>query len=81
MLASSVIEKLNPLLSSQNSDLINAAVRLLLNLSFDTSARVKMVKSGLVPRLVSLLEDTGIVPRLVSLLEDTGVRHFYKTMI
>ena len=36
MVSSSVIEKLSPLLVSVNSDLINAVVRLLLNLSFDS---------------------------------------------
>merc|ERR1719266_2495717 len=57
MLSSSVIEKLTPLLSSNNSDLINAIVRLLLNLSFDAAARSLMVRTGMLPRLVGLLHD------------------------
>ena len=59
MVSASVIEKLSPLLVSDNSDLINAVVRLLLNLSFDTVVRGRMVKAGMLPRLVSLLLDPG----------------------
>lgn len=39
-----VVEKLGPLLTSENQDLINAVVRLLLNLSFDAELRQKMIK-------------------------------------
>jgi len=39
MVGSSIIEKITPLLASENSDLINAIVRLLLNLSFDSGVR------------------------------------------
>ena len=41
MVASSVVEKLSPLLLSENTDLINATVRLLLNLSFDAAVRAR----------------------------------------
>ena len=54
-----IIEKLSPLLSSPNADLVNAAVRLLLNLSFDTGARASMVQAGLLPRLVAQLGPQG----------------------
>ena len=53
------LELLTPLLSSSNSDLINAVVRLLLNLSFDSGVRARMVKAGMLPRLVALLPDPG----------------------
>ena len=57
MVGSSIIEKITPLLASENSDLINAIVRLLLNLSFDCGVRSRMIKCGMLPRLVSLLSD------------------------
>ena len=57
MVGSSIIEKITPLLASENSDLINAIVRLLLNLSFDSGVRGRMIKCGMLPRLVSLLSD------------------------
>jgi hypothetical protein len=57
MVGSSIIEKITPLLVSENSDLINAIVRLLLNLSFDSGVRSRMIKCGMLPRLVSLLSD------------------------
>jgi Kinesin-associated protein (KAP) len=59
MVAAGAIDLLTPLLSSANSDLINAVVRLLLNLSFDSSVRARMVKAGMLPRLVALLPDPG----------------------
>lgn len=36
-------------------DLLNIALRLLLNLSFDTDLRAKAVKAGLLPKLVQLV--------------------------
>merc|ERR1711962_604756 len=57
MVAASITEKLTPLLACDNSDLINAIVRLLLNLSFDCGVRARMIKCGMLPRLVSLLSD------------------------
>jgi hypothetical protein len=59
MVAAGALELLTPLLSSTNSDLINAVVRLLLNLSFDSGVRTRMVKAGMLPRLVALLPDPG----------------------
>ena len=68
-----VISKLMPVLSLHNSnrtepaaaatgpaatsDLTNATVRLLLNLSFDSDLRNQMVKAGMLPRLVQLMAD------------------------
>lgn len=50
-----LVERLTPLLSSSNVDLVNAVVRLLLNLSFDQDLRQKMVSVGMLPKLVALL--------------------------
>ncbi len=51
----SLVDRLTPLLSSSNVDLVNAVVRLLLNLSFDQELRQKMVAVGMLPKLVALL--------------------------
>ncbi|XP_040579516.1 kinesin-associated protein 3 [Lepeophtheirus salmonis] len=42
----------------QNHDLIGALLRLLFNLSFDYELRNKMIRAGLLQRIVSLLSDT-----------------------
>ncbi len=54
-----VVEKLAGILLNKNAstDLINAVVRLLLNLSFDSDLRTAMIKVGLLPPLVALLND------------------------
>lgn len=38
-----------------SQDLLNIALRLLLNLSFDTDLRAKAVKAGILPKLVQLV--------------------------
>lgn len=50
-----IIEKLPKLLQSNNPDMLHLTLKLLYNLSFDVDLRMKMVKIGLLPRLVSLL--------------------------
>ncbi len=58
MKAINVVDKLSPMLSLDaldNFDLVNAAVRLLLNLSFDSELRARMVKVGILPKLVLLM--------------------------
>lgn len=52
-----VIEKLPRLLHSSHSDLIQATLKLIFNLSFDGQLRAKMVRSGLLPKLVQFLSD------------------------
>ena len=57
MKALNVVDKLCPLLTTEdNFDLVNATVRLLLNLSFDTDLRARMIKVGLLPKLVLLMK-------------------------
>jgi len=50
-----IIEKLYKLVPCENEDLLNITLRLLLNLSFDADVRSKMIKVGMLPRLVSIL--------------------------
>ncbi|KAI0222323.1 Kinesin-associated protein 3 [Lamellibrachia satsuma] len=52
-----IIEKLQKLVPCEHEDLLNISLRLLLNLSFDTGLRSKMVKCGMLPKLVSILQN------------------------
>ena len=60
------VDKLAEVVSlGKKDDLTNIALRLLLNLSFDSALRQEMVKAGLVPKLVELLRNGN--NRLVAL--------------
>lgn len=50
-----VIEKLPRMLQTNNADLVHLTLKILFNLSFDGDLRSKMIKIGLLPKLVSLL--------------------------
>jgi len=50
-----IVEKLYKLVPCENEDLLNITLRLLLNLSFDADVRSKMIKVGMLPRLVGIL--------------------------
>ena len=50
-----IVEKLEKLVPCDNEDLLNITLRLLLNLSFDAEVRNKMIKVGMLPRLVGIL--------------------------
>lgn len=52
-----VVEKLPRLLHSSHNDLIQATLKLIFNLSFDGQMRAKMVRAGLVPKLVQFISD------------------------
>lgn len=52
-----VVDKLPRLLHSSHSDLIQATLKLIFNLSFDGQLRAKMVRAGLIPKLVQFLSD------------------------
>lgn len=52
-----VVEKLPKLLQSSNPDLIQVTLRLLFNLSFDGRIRSKMIRIGLLSKLVTFLSD------------------------
>lgn len=49
------VEKLARLVPREHEELLSTTLRLLLNLSFDTSLRSQMVQAGLIPKLSSLL--------------------------
>ncbi|KAK1879323.1 Kinesin-associated protein 3 [Dissostichus eleginoides] len=51
------VERLARLVPCDHDDLLNLTLRLLLNLSFDSGLRAKMVEVGLLPKLTALLGD------------------------
>lgn len=51
------VEKLPRLLQSNHADLIQGTLKLLFNLSFDGQVRAAMIRAGLLPRLISFLND------------------------
>ncbi|KAI5619974.1 kinesin-associated protein 3 [Silurus asotus] len=55
MAETDTVEKLAKLVPCDHEDLLNVTLRLLLNLSFDTGLRSKMVQVGLLPKLTALL--------------------------
>lgn len=48
------VERLSRLVPCDHEDLLNLILRLLLNLSFDSGLRAKMVEVGLLPKLAAL---------------------------
>lgn len=60
------MEKVSRLVSTDNSDLLNVTIRLLLNLSFDAGLRAKMIKVGLLPKLVSHMCEYGGISEGIS---------------
>lgn len=50
-----IVDKLVKMVPCEHEDLLNITLRLLLNLSFDTGLRNKMVQVGLLPKLTALL--------------------------
>ncbi|XP_071948132.1 kinesin-associated protein 3-like [Antedon mediterranea] len=52
-----IIEKLGGIIPCDHEDLLNITLRLLLNLSFDSEMRSQMIKLGLLPKFVALLDN------------------------
>lgn len=57
-----IVEKLVKMVPCEHEDLLNITLRLLLNLSFDTGLRNKMVQVGLLPKLTALLGNVPFYP-------------------
>ena len=49
------VQRLARFVPCDHEDLLNLTLRLLLNLSFDSGLRTKMVEAGLLPKLTALL--------------------------
>ncbi|XP_037026202.1 kinesin-associated protein 3 isoform X4 [Bradysia coprophila] len=63
-----IVEKLPRLLQTLYPDLIQVTLKLIFNLSFDGALRAKMIRIGLLPKLVTYLSDDkhhGIVVRIL----------------
>ncbi|KAG7311591.1 hypothetical protein JYU34_002639 [Plutella xylostella] len=57
MASRGIVEKLAVLLDSPNADLVNVTLKLLFNLTFDTKLRNKMIKLGLLPKIIQFTSD------------------------
>lgn len=53
------MERLARLVPCDHEDLLNLSLRLLLNLSFDSGLRAKMIEVGLLPKLTALMGNTA----------------------
>lgn len=52
-----IVDKLPRLLQSSETELLHATLRLIFNLSFDGSMRTKMIRNGLLTKMVAFLSD------------------------
>ncbi|KAJ8920653.1 hypothetical protein NQ315_004792 [Exocentrus adspersus] len=57
MVSLNIADMLPRMLDSNSADLVHLALKLLYNLSFDTKIRYKIIKAGLLPKILSLLSD------------------------
>ncbi|XP_050693390.1 kinesin-associated protein 3-like isoform X3 [Eriocheir sinensis] len=75
-----IVEKVSRLVSTDNSDLLNVTIRLLLNLSFDAGLRAKMIKVGLLPKLVSHMSEDRHQQAVLAVLYHLSVDDKCKSM-
>lgn len=68
MMEHCIAEKIAHLVPCDNQDLLNVTLRLLLNLSFDFEMRNSMVKMGLLPKLVNLINNPRHQPVVLCIL-------------
>ncbi|GAB6027026.1 Kinesin-associated protein 3, variant 2 [Chamberlinius hualienensis] len=80
MKRSHIIEKLSPLLTTSNEDLLNVTLRLLLNLSFDTELKNRMVKVGLLPLLIQQLTNDKHRQTVLGILYHISMDDNYKSL-
>ena len=76
-----IINKLCKFLQCSSQPLVNIALRLLFNLSFDKFIREQMVKCGIVPKLISLLKTPSFRSRTLKLLYHLSADDTCKSMI
>ncbi|KAF7690100.1 kinesin-associated protein 3 [Silurus meridionalis] len=80
MAETDTVEKLAKLVPCDHEDLLNVTLRLLLNLSFDTGLRSKMVQVGLLPKLTALLGDEAQKHLAMRILYHLSVDDRFKSM-
>ncbi|XP_072555629.1 kinesin-associated protein 3a isoform X1 [Paramormyrops kingsleyae] len=74
------VEKLARLVPCDHEDLLNVTLRLLLNLSFDTGLRSRMVQVGLLPKLTALLGEESQRRVTLRILYHLSMDHSTKSM-
>ena len=67
--------KVARLIPCPQADLLNIALRLLLNLSFDRDIRAQIVRIGLLPKLVDLIGKLAVfvIARLLASFQTTTI--------
>ena len=55
-----VVLKLSRLVPNNQEDLLNVILRLLLNISFDSTVRSQIIKAGFLPKLVQLMSNLSV---------------------
>ncbi|XP_053185293.1 kinesin-associated protein 3-like isoform X2 [Scomber japonicus] len=74
------VEQLARLVPCEHEDLLNLTLRLLLNLSFDSGLRAKMVEVGLLPKLTALLGDENNRQVVMRILYHISIDDRFKGM-
>ncbi|XP_023259836.1 kinesin-associated protein 3-like [Seriola lalandi dorsalis] len=74
------VERLAHLVPCEHEDLLNLTLRLLLNLSFDSGLRAKMVEVGLLPKLTALLGDENNRQVAMRILYHISIDDLFKGM-
>ncbi|XP_074524385.1 kinesin-associated protein 3a isoform X2 [Halichoeres trimaculatus] len=80
MAETSAVAKLARLVPCSHEELLTTSLRLLLNLSFDTTLRGHMVQAGLIPKLSSLLADEGQRQSSMCILYHISMDDRFKSM-
>ncbi|CAG5115680.1 unnamed protein product, partial [Candidula unifasciata] len=80
MVELNIVEKLAKLIPCDHEDLLNITLRLLLNLSFDPDIRSKIIKYGLLPKLVNLLNNENHYHLVLCVLYHISMDDKAKTM-
>nr|CAH7749402.1 unnamed protein product [Callosobruchus chinensis] len=81
MISLNVVDKLPKMLESNSADLVHLTLKLLFNLSFDNKVRYKLIKVGLLPKIVSYLSDDKhrevVLKILYHLSYEDEVKHYF----
>uniref|UniRef100_A0A672I0P0 Kinesin associated protein 3 n=1 Tax=Salarias fasciatus TaxID=181472 RepID=A0A672I0P0_SALFA len=75
------VERLARLLPCKHKALLNLTLRLLLNLSFDSGLRAKMVEAGLLPKLTALLGDESNCQLAMRILYHISTEDRFRDML
>jgi len=68
-----VIQKLHKYIPVHSAVLVMAILRLIHNLAFDSAARAELVASGMVPKLVDIMQEPRHAPSLPSHTSSTQI--------